>query len=71
MKIIKILLLFLLFSFFNLNASADTKPDCSHIKNDTLSNQYDKYLCKKGKQPRKKFKLGKKLKELNPFKKEN
>ena len=42
MKIIKILLLLLLFSFFSLNLSAETKPDCSHIKTDTLSDQYDK-----------------------------
>ena len=71
MKIIEILLVLLLFSFFSLNVSAEIKPDCSHIKTDTLSDQYDKYLCKQGKPPRKKFKLGTKLKELNPFKKKN
>ena len=71
MKIIKILLALLLFSFFSLNVSAETKPDCSHIKTDTLSDQYDKYLCKQGKPPRKKFNLGAKLKELNLLKKKN
>jgi len=67
MKIIKISLLLLLFNIFSFNVTAETKPDCSHIKSDTLSDQYDKYLCKQGKPPRKKFKLGTKLKELNPF----
>ena len=71
MKIIEILLALLLFSFFSLNVSAEIKPDCSHIKTDTLSDQYDKYLCKQGKPPRKKFMLGTKLKELNLFKKKN
>ena len=71
MKIIKILIVLLLFSFFSLNVSAEIKPDCSHIKTDTLSDQYDKYLCEQGKAPRKKFKLGKKISELNPFKKKN
>ena len=71
MKIIKISLLLLLFNIFSLGVSAETKPDCSHIKTDNLSNQYDKYLCKQGKPPRKKFKIGAKLKELNPFKKKN
>ena len=71
MKIIKISLLLLLFNIFSLSVSAETKPDCSHIKNDTLSDQYDKYLCKQGKPPRKKFKLGTKIKELTPFKKTN
>ena len=71
MKIIEILLVLLLFSFFSLNVSAETRPDCSYIKTDTLSDQYDKYLCKQGKPPRKKFKVGTKLKELNPFKKKN
>ena len=70
MKIIKILLVLLLFSFLSLNVSAETKTDCSHIKTDTLSDQYDKYLCKQGKSPRKKFMLGTKLIELNPFKKQ-
>ena len=71
MKIIIISLVVLLFSFCSLNVSAETKPDCSHIKNDTLSDQYDKYLFKQGKPPIKKFNVGSKLKELNPFKKKN
>ena len=69
MKIIKILIILSLFMFFNSNASAASNTDCSHIKADNISDQYDKYLCKKGKPPRKK--LGTKLKELNPFKKKN
>ena len=71
MKIIEILLVLLLFSFLSLNVAAETKLDCSNIKSDTLSDQYDKYLCKQGKPPRKKFMLGTKLKELNLFKKKN
>jgi len=71
MKIIKILLAILLFSFFSLNVSAEIKLDCSNIKTDTLSDQYDKYLCAQGKAPRKKIKLGTKIMELNPFKKKN
>ena len=71
MKIIKILLPLLLFSIFSPSISTETKTDCSQIKTDTLSDQYDKYLCEQGKPPRKKFKLGTKLKELNPFKKKN
>tara|TARA_Y100000590_G_C15546388_1_gene949157 strand:+ start:233 stop:448 length:216 start_codon:yes stop_codon:yes gene_type:complete len=71
MKIIKISLVILFLSIFSLGVSAETKPDCSHIKTDTLSGQYDLYLCKQGKPPREKFKLGTKLKELNPFKKKN
>ena len=71
MKIIKISLVLLLFSILSLSALAEQKSDCSNIKTDTLSGQYDKYLCKQGKPPRKKIKLGTKLKELNPFKKKN
>ena len=71
MKIFKILLVLLLFNFFSLNVLAETKPDCSHVKTNTMSGEYDKYLCKQGKPPRKKFKLGTKLKELNLLKKKN
>ena len=71
MKIFKILLVLSLFNFFSLNVLAETKPDCSHVKTNTMSGAYDKYLCKQGKPPRKKFKLGTKLKELNLLKKKN
>ena len=71
MKIIKILLILLFFTLFNLGVSAETKTDCTHINTDTLTGTYDLYLCKKGKPPRKKFNLGNKLKNLNPFKKKN
>tara|TARA_B100001750_G_C15285978_1_gene484882 strand:+ start:71 stop:286 length:216 start_codon:yes stop_codon:yes gene_type:complete len=71
MKIAKLTLIIILSNILYSGASAETKPDCSHIKSDTLSGQYDKYLCKQGKPPRKKFELGTKLKDLNPFKKKN
>ena len=71
MKIIIISLLLILFNIYSFSVLAETRPDCSHIKNGTLSDQYDKYLCKQGKPPRKKFDLGTKLKKLNLFKKTN
>ena len=69
MKIIKILLFSSFLIFFNLNSYAETKNDCSEYSSETLLGTYDKWRCQQGKEPRKKWKIGEKLKKLNPLSK--
>ena len=71
MKFLNILIIFAFFSFFNTASIAETKRDCSQYSTKTLVGTWDKKRCEKGKPPRKKLELGKKLKKLNPFKKKN
>ena len=70
MKIISILIISAFLILFNSNSFAETKEDCSKYNSETIVGTYDKWRCKSGKEPRKKFNFGfGKLKELNPFKK--
>ena len=71
MKIIITVFITTLLMLPNVTSFAETKEDCSKYSTKTLVGQYDKYRCEKGKPPRKKLELGKKLKKLNPFKKKN
>ena len=50
---------------------ADAERDCSQYSTKTIVGTWDKLRCEKGKPPRKKLELGKKIKNLNPFKKKN
>ena len=70
MKIISILIISAFLILFNSNSFAQTKEDCSKYNSKTIVGSFDKWRCKSGKEPRKKFNFGfGKLKELNPFKK--
>ena len=70
MKKINILIISTLLILFNSSSFAETKEDCSKYNSDTIVGAFDKWRCKSGKEPRKKFNFGfEKLKELNPFKK--
>ena len=70
MKIISILIISAFLILFNSNSFAETKEDCSKYNSDTIVGAFDKWRCKSGKEPRKKFNFGfGKLKELNPLKK--
>jgi len=69
MKNIYILIFCVLIISISNNSFAEIKDDCSKYSSDTIVGQYDKWRCKKGKPPREK--IGKKLKDLNPFKKKN
>ena len=67
---INILIISTFLILFNSNSFAETKEDCSKYNTETIVGSYDKWRCKSGKEPRKKFNFGfGKLKELNPFKK--
>ena len=67
---INILIISTFLILFNSNSFAETKEDCSKYNTETIVGSYDKWRCKSGKEPRKKFNVGfGKLKELNPFKK--
>ena len=68
MKIIKILVIISIFSVFSTSSFSETR-DCSMYDSETIMGSYDKWRCKKGKEPRKKFNLGQKLKNLNPLSK--
>ena len=69
MRIVKILFITTLLSLFTSNSFSETKRDCSMYNNETILGTYDKWRCKQGKEPRKKLKLGEKLKKLNPLSK--
>ena len=71
MKKINILIISAIILFLSKNSFAETKQDCSQYSTKTLIGTWDKARCEKGKPPRKKLKLGEKLKKLNPFKKKN
>ena len=67
---INILIISTFLILFNSNSFAETKEDCSKYNTETIVGSYDKWRCKSGKEPRKKFNFGfGKLKELNPLKK--
>jgi len=68
MKIIKILVIMSILSLFSTSSFSETR-DCSMYNNDSIMGSYDKWRCKKGKEPRKKWNLGEKLKNLNPLSK--
>jgi len=67
MRKIYIIVLCLFIGSISNISFAETKDDCSKYSEKTLVGQYDKWRCKKGKAPRKKFNL----KKLNIFKKAN
>ena len=67
MKILNVLIVFLILNFANSNSFAATKQDCSIYNTDTIMGVLDKRRCEKGKPPRKKWGIGKKLKKLNPL----
>ena len=67
MKIFNVIIVFLIFHFSSSNSFAATKQDCSIYNTDTIMGVLDKRRCEKGKPPRKKWNIGKKLKKLNPL----
>ena len=69
MKIFNVIIVFLILNFANSNSFAATKQDCSIYNKDTIIGVLDKRRCEKGKPPRKKWEIGKKLKKLNPLNK--
>ena len=69
MKILKLIFITSLLSMNTSVSFSETKKDCSMYNNDTILGTYDKWRCKEGKEPRKKLKLGEKLKKLNPLSK--
>ena len=69
MKIFTTTLLFTFIIFYNSNAIAETKRDCSMYSSKTHAGMLEKRRCKKGLPQKEKTTLGQKLKKLNPFKK--
>ena len=67
MKILNIIIVFLILNFSSTYSFAETKQDCSIYNTDTIMGVLDKRRCEKGKPPRKKWNIGKKLKKLNPL----
>ena len=67
MKILNIIVIFTILQFASSNTFAATKEDCSKYNTKTIMGTYDKARCEKGKPPRKKWNIGKKLKKLNPL----
>ena len=67
MKILNVIIVFLILNFATSNSFAATKQDCSIYNTDTIMGALDKRRCEKGKPPRKKWNIGKKLKKLNPL----
>ena len=68
MKKIYIIIFSLLIASISNMSFAETKEDCSKYSGKTFVSQYDKWRCKKGKPPREKGSI---LKKLNIFKKTN
>ena len=66
MKILNIIVVLIILQLTSSNTFAATKQDCSIYNTETLMGMYDKKRCEKGKPPRKKWSIGKKLKKLNP-----
>jgi hypothetical protein len=69
MKIFTTTILFTFIIFYNSNAIAETKRDCSMYSSKTHVGMLEKRRCKKGLPQKEKTTLGQKLKKLNPFKK--
>ena len=69
MKTLNIIVVLIMLQFTSSNTFAATTEDCSKYDTKTLMGTYDKARCEKGKSPRKKWNLGKKLKKLNPLNK--
>ena len=67
MKIFNVIIVFLILNFASSNSFAAEKRDCSIYNTDTIMGGLDKRRCEKGKPPRKKWNIGKKLKKLNPL----
>ena len=67
MKIIYVIIVFVILNFASSNSFAAAKQDCSIYNTDTIMGVLDKRRCEKGKPPRKKWNIGKKLKKLNPL----
>ena len=65
MKILNIIVVLIILQFASSNTIATTKQDCSIYNTQTLIGMYDKKRCEKGKPPRKKWGIGKKLKKIN------
>jgi hypothetical protein len=69
MKIFTTTILFTFIIFYNSNAIAETKRDCSMYSSKTHVGMLEKRRCKKGLPQKEKTTFGQKLKKLNPFKK--
>ena len=69
MKIFTTTILFTFIIFYNSNAVAETKRDCSMYSYKTHVGILEKRRCIKGLPQKEKTTLGQKLKKLNPFKK--
>ena len=71
MKIFTTIMLstFIITIFYNSNAIAEAKQDCSMYNSKTFMGTLEKRRCEKGLPPKEKTTLGEKLKKLNPFKK--
>jgi hypothetical protein len=67
-KLIKIFIFLMIFTFFNTSLSAEEKTDCSMYSTKTVMGVVDKLRCKKGMEPREKLVI-KNFGDLNPFKK--
>ena len=67
MKILNIIVVLIILQLASSNTFAATKQDCSIYNVDTIMGVLDKRRCEKGKPPRKKWNIGKKLKKLNPL----
>jgi len=71
MKIFTTIILSTIIIFYNSNAIAETKQDCSMYSNKTFMGMLEKRRCEKGLPQKEKTTLGEKIKKLNPFKKKN
>ncbi len=69
MKIFTTTILFTFIIFYNSNAIAETKRDCSMYSNKTHVGMVELWRCKAGLPQKEKTTFGQKLKKLNPFKK--
>ena len=69
MKLFSTTILFTFIIFYNSNAIAETKRDCSMYSSKTHVGMLEKRRCKKGLPQKEKTTFGQKLKKLNPFKK--
>ena len=65
-KIFYITTFLIIFTFFNTNSFAETKPDCSKYSTKTYLGLLDKIRCKKGLPVEERIKP-KKFSDLNPF----
>ena len=65
MRIFNILIVFLILNFASPNSFSATNQDCSIYNTNTIMGVLDKRRCEKGKPPRKKWNVGKKLNPLD------